>query len=188
MQKTRKLLSLLQASPGFTLIELLVVIGILGILAAGLLATIDPFEQLNKAQDSNLKNAAAEFLNANIRYFVTHNGFPWDSVASGGADCANGVYDFNPPPPALSTIPQCLTPLVNDGEIKQGFTTFNGLSKMFVSEPNPQTGRQSDLIVCFKPVSKSQQKSPDTKFNQDGTNGTSCKSAGGTLDCYWCAQ
>ena len=31
---------------GFTLIELLVVIGILGILATSLIATIDPFEQL----------------------------------------------------------------------------------------------------------------------------------------------
>ena len=31
---------------GFTLMELLIVIGVLGILAAGLLAAIDPFEQL----------------------------------------------------------------------------------------------------------------------------------------------
>jgi len=34
---------------GFTLMELLIVIGVLGILAAGLLAAIDPFEQLKKA-------------------------------------------------------------------------------------------------------------------------------------------
>ncbi len=190
MQKTRKLLSLLRASPGFTLIELLVVIGILGILAAGLLATIDPFEQLNKAQDSNLKNAAAEFLNANIRYFTTHNAMPWDTAATGGdTACNTAIPSTNPIAVPLNTISSnCITALVNDGELKQGFTTFNGLSKMFVSEPNPQTNRQNDVIVCFKPVSKSQQKAPDTKFNQDGTNGTSCKSAGGTLDCYWCAQ
>ena len=34
---------------GFTLIELLIVIALLGALAVGLLATIDPFEQLKKA-------------------------------------------------------------------------------------------------------------------------------------------
>ena len=33
---------------GFTLIELLIVIALLGSLAVGLLATIDPFEQLKK--------------------------------------------------------------------------------------------------------------------------------------------
>ena len=33
---------------GFTLLELLVVIAILGILAAGLLAAIDPLELINK--------------------------------------------------------------------------------------------------------------------------------------------
>ena len=41
---------------GFTLIELLVVLGILGILATALVATIDPFEQLKKASDANVKN------------------------------------------------------------------------------------------------------------------------------------
>ena len=42
-----------QKKKGFTLIELLIVIGILGILAAGLQAAIDPIEQLKKGQDSN---------------------------------------------------------------------------------------------------------------------------------------
>ena len=32
---------------GFTLVELLIVIALLGALAIGLLATVDPFEQLN---------------------------------------------------------------------------------------------------------------------------------------------
>ena len=34
------------------MIELLIVIGVLGILATGLLAAVDPFEQLKKARDT----------------------------------------------------------------------------------------------------------------------------------------
>jgi prepilin-type N-terminal cleavage/methylation domain-containing protein len=64
----KKYLSTFKTQAGFTLIELLVVIGILGILAAALIATIDPFEQLKKANDSSVKNVAVEFVNSNIRY------------------------------------------------------------------------------------------------------------------------
>src|ERR1035437_9897985 len=78
-----------QGKKGFTLIELLVVIGILGILASALVATIDPFEQLNKATDANVKNTSVEFLNANIRYFTTHSAMPW-FAAPDGAGC-NGA-------------------------------------------------------------------------------------------------
>ncbi len=181
----KKLLANLKSVAGFTLIELLVVIGILGILASALIATIDPFEQLNKAQDSNLKNTTVEFLNSNIRYFTTHNGMPWDTAVNGGADCyattdISGI--------ALSSMTVCLQTLVDEGEIKKGFMTFNGLSKIFVSEPNPQTSRNNDLITCFKPASKSQQKNVETKYAQSGTNGANCKSTGGNQDCYWCAQ
>lgn len=182
----KKLLGNFKSAAGFTLIELLVVIGILGILASALVATIDPFEQLNKAQDSNLKNASVEFLNANLRYFTTHNAMPWDDAASGGADCNAGTDDFSAV--ALSTLGTCMTTLVSEGEIKQGFTTFNGLPKIFVTEPNPLTSRQNDIVACFKPVSKSQQKEASTKYNQDGSTGVNCKSTGGTVDCYWCAQ
>ena len=59
----KMLKKLVKQKKGFTLIELLVVIGILGILAAALVATIDPFEQLNKAQDSTVKNMAGRILN-----------------------------------------------------------------------------------------------------------------------------
>ena len=56
---------------GFTLIELLIVIALLGALAVGLLATIDPFEQLKKGRDTSLRNTVAEFYNANLRYYST---------------------------------------------------------------------------------------------------------------------
>jgi len=65
---------------GFTLIELLVVIGILGILAIGILAAIDPFEQLKKGRDTNLRNVTVEYVNACTRYYATHGVLPWGDV------------------------------------------------------------------------------------------------------------
>ena len=52
---------------GFTLIELLIVIALLGALTIGLLATINPFEQLKKGRDTSNQNTATEFYNASLR-------------------------------------------------------------------------------------------------------------------------
>ncbi len=172
---------------GFTLIELLVVIGILGILAAALVATIDPFEQLNKANDANSKNTAVEFLNANIRYYTTHNAMPWEA---GGANCL-GVGQDNPTATLLTPtggMLTCLNALITEGELKSSFTTATGiLSGIYMSE---QT--QGNVVMCYIPKSKSQKRDANTRFNSPsaGTGGT-CP--GGTANnltdtCYWCTQ
>src|SRR5260221_4087385 len=107
---------------GFTLIEVLVVIGILGVLAAALVATIDPFEQLKKANDANVKNTAVEFINANIRFYTTHSAMPW-APGQGSGDCVG-----NPTSKQLGKdLTDCLVQLVHDGEIKSAFTTVTGV-------------------------------------------------------------
>lgn len=173
----KSLLNIFKSTAGFTLIELLVVIGILGILASALVATIDPFEQLNKAQDSNLKNATVEFLNANVRYFTTHNAMPWDST---GAGCNSAAL---PAGTAVSAMADCTTALIDEGELKQGFATYNGLSKIFVTADS-----NNNVVGCFEPSSKSQQKDALTIYAADGSAGADCKSTGGSSDCYWCAK
>lgn len=184
----KKIFSTVQrsAAKGFTLIELLVVIGILGVMAAALVATIDPFEQLKKANDSNLQNEAVEFVNANLRYYTTHNALPWYPAASGGADCYSGGSTISQV--TLDTLTQCMQLLVGEGELKSGFMTAKNLNKLTVTNPNPITANPSDTVVCFLPESRSLQANPATRFAQDATLGTSCKSAGGTTDCYWCTQ
>lgn len=163
---------------GFTLIELLVVIGILGVLAAALVATIDPFEQLKKANDANVKNTAVEFINANIRYYTTHNHMPWaDSCMGAGvtAPSANALY------PSMT---DCMKTLALDGEIKGAFTTVTSvLSSITI------TGDDTSLTACFLPQSKAQRNDANTKWNSTGSDTVATSDCGpnSTL-CYWCSQ
>ncbi len=173
----------LRARAGFTLIELLVVIGILGVLAAALIATIDPFEQLKKAQDANVKNTTVEFVNASIRYYTTHNTLPWADTTAPAA-CQNGG---TPPSGGSLTGAQmtsCLNALVTDGELKTGFTTVTSILGQVLI-----TGTTNSVTSCFLPQSKSQQRDANTKYTSTGGAGVNCVATGGTATtCYWCAQ
>ncbi|MFS8159790.1 MAG: prepilin-type N-terminal cleavage/methylation domain-containing protein, partial [Candidatus Roizmanbacteria bacterium] len=62
---------------GFTLIELLIVIALLGALAVGLLAALDPFEQLKKGTDSGVRNTVSEIQGAAIRFYALKEHQPW---------------------------------------------------------------------------------------------------------------
>src|SRR3990167_10859576 len=102
---------------GFTLIELLVVIGILGILVTALVATINPFEQIKKGDDAVLKNVAAEFQTATLRYYTTHGALPWDNNGTnnggGDPDCfleanSDGMFED---PVQLNTLTACIESL-----------------------------------------------------------------------------
>ena len=59
---------------GFTLIELLIVIAILGVLAAGVVAAINPLERINQANDSNAMGVIGTMANATEAYAVTNKG------------------------------------------------------------------------------------------------------------------
>jgi prepilin-type N-terminal cleavage/methylation domain-containing protein len=186
-------LNLLKRNSGFTLIELLVVIGILGVLAAALIATIDPFEQLKKANDSNVKNAAVEFLNANVRYYTTHTAFPWDASGA-GVDCLgdttgpNGSSSLNAGVVGTSGPINCLNALVSDNELKPGF--INATSTLARIYPTYNAGTK-ELTVCFLPESKSQQNDANTKYNANGVtsgNPKDCTSTSLTNGCFWCTK
>jgi prepilin-type N-terminal cleavage/methylation domain-containing protein len=162
-------------SRGFTLIELLIVIALLGALAVGLLATIDPFEQLKKGRDTSLRNTVSEFYNANLRYYSTKGQFPWSGTAE--------QTSLN----ALTG--DVIAELVSSGELKNRFSDLAGtgnLAKIFLYSPTAE-----NLAVCFKPESKAFQIDPNTIYDQTGgTSITNCKSqtsVGGT-DCYYCIQ
>lgn len=173
----RNLFKSFKTAKGFTLIELLVVIGILGVLAAALIATIDPFEQIKKAQDTNVKNSAVEFVNASIRYYTTHNTLPWADTSITGCSAAGTTR--------LDSQTGCLNALISDGELKTGFTTVTSiLTSIYIN------GTTNGATACFQPVSKSQQRDANTKYAQSGALTTGCTSqaGGSSTSCYWCAQ
>ncbi len=70
---------------GFTLIELMVVIGIIGVLAAGLVATINPFTQFAKARDARRKSDLKTIVTLLEQYYNDNNSYP-----SAGS-CGNGL-------------------------------------------------------------------------------------------------
>ena len=160
--------------------ELLIVIGVLGILAAGLLAAIDPFEQLKKARDTNNRSAAIELLGASQRYYATHGYLPWfkgtGNPITYDVNCPAAdwglirdaelayPHSYVPVAPEINSggIFTCLdATLGDDGEIKQTF--FDGLrTSLYI-----QSGSSTRAAVCFSPEGKSNRTDDSTKYVLD---------------------
>jgi prepilin-type N-terminal cleavage/methylation domain-containing protein len=162
----------IKKAAGFTLIELLVVIAIIGILAAALIATIDPLEQIKKSRDTTTKNVAVEYLSALTRYYATHQDWPWvyDADDDGSPDCGTTPDGST----TIADLSDCTTVLTEENELKDAFTTSNALKDVNV---NYDSGDEV-ITVCFAPESKSQQADKQTAFDEEGNSGTT----------HWCTK
>jgi prepilin-type N-terminal cleavage/methylation domain-containing protein len=162
----------------FTLIELLIVIALLGALAVGLLAALDPFEQLKKGTDTGVRNTVSEVHGAIIRYYAVKGNMPWESNSIGPIDLSSGYNTVG------------LQKIVETGELKSDFSTLAGgdrLRKITV------IGTKESVTVCFRPESKSFRSDPNTKYNASGGEvGTGANNCGATnsntFSCYWCVK
>ena len=162
----------------FTLIELLIVIALLGALAVGLLAALDPFEQLKKGTDTGVRNTVSEVHGAIIRYYAVRGDMPWESNSIGPIDLSSGYNTVG------------LQKIVETGELKSDFSTLAGgdrLRKITV------IGTKESVTVCFRPESKSFRSDPNTKYDSSGQEvGTGSNICGQTnsnsFSCYWCVK
>lgn len=172
-----------QFKTGFTLIELLIVIALLGALAIGLLATVDPFEQLKKGTDTSTRNTVSELYNSFIRYYSVKNVMPWST------DVTNKVVSSSD---MTAEGTGYLKKVIDAGELKPDFIQLAGgsLDSIYVTSTADSLNALNNVAVCFGPKSKSFQNDTNTKYNSDASPGTTgqCKGTGGTADCYWCIK
>ncbi len=156
---------------GFTLIELLIVIALLGALAVGLLAALDPFEQLKKGTDTGIRNTVSEIHGGLIRYYAIKTSLPWenDSVFLTGDEQNFTNY---------------LLSVVLTGELKQDFFKLAGdqLRHIYLN------ATADTVTVCFQPKSKSFRSDPNTKYDKDGSDLNNTVSCPTSDTCYWCVR
>lgn len=164
---------------GFTLIELLIVIAILGILAIGLMAAIDPLEQLKKGHDTATRNAVEEFYNSGMRYYAVKSKFPWGSTAVNTSTLMSMTNTY-------------LQSIVSVGELKTRFIDMakeNRLDRIYVTSTHadPATQNRDELTVCFLPESKAFKSEDSTYFSASGGTAVGCPNVTLTT-CYWCLK
>lgn len=167
---------------GFTLIELLIVIALLGALAVGLLATVDPFEQLKKGTDTSIRNTTSEVYNSFIRYYSVKNAFPWTAAITARVASDTTMTDSST---------GFLTKVISAGELKPDFIQLagGGLNSIYVTSTADANGNIQSVAVCFLPQSKSFQNEVNAKYASDSNLGTNCPGTGGTgAGCYWCIK
>jgi len=169
----------------FTLIELLIVIALLGALAVGLLAALDPFEQLKKGTDTATRNMVSEVHGAIIRYYGIKNHMPWcPTGVACPADPSGTDLLTGPIGPYIAGNGMALTNIIEAGELKSDFATLAGgnTTKVYVtgSEVN------ATAYVCYRPTAKSFLADSNSKFNKIGVV-TPCVLAD-MATCFWCVQ
>ena len=168
-----------KSNKGFTLIELLIVIALLGALAVGLLAALDPFEQFKKGDDTGVRNTVSEIHGSIIRYYSVRNQMPW-----GASDLvlSNASTDY-------TTIG--VNNIVSSGELKADFSTLAGSKLNLISI----MGTTESATVCFKPLSKSFRNDRNTKYVLNGSSYSALSStlsgecgdpAAASFSCFWC--
>lgn len=150
---------------GFTLVEILIVVGVLGILAAGLLAAIDPFEQFKKSRDAVKRDISHSVYTAIINTIGQTGESPWSKDYIGLE--LTSVEGFS-----------LIDYLIQRGELKSSTAQAEKLLRSIYATA---TINGSWVAVCFLPESKAV-KASEAKYDTTGIAKENC----GQNDCYVC--
>lgn len=168
---------------GFTLIELIIVMAVFGVLAAGLLASLEPGEQVKRAQDNALQFKATEVARSIVRFQVNTGGRSPVCGVSCPVGFRGGTLDVLTQEGNSTRVVEALS---NSGELRQSFITAE-LSYIYLS-----TIDGTRNAVCYLPGSRSHQRSSNTVFKMISgrleldSSPYVCKANGGPTDCWNC--
>jgi prepilin-type N-terminal cleavage/methylation domain-containing protein len=168
----------LKGNRGFTLIELLIVVALLGILIVGMIAAIDPVEQINKGRDTALEAMARDYIDAQNRYFANNQQYTWAAAAPAGTvllSTRGGNVDFG----GTGTLNSL-------GELKStygvGANNVANLTKISL------TGTTSTITLCFAASSRTVHSTIATYTDASGGTGAACPTATMATACYVCLR
>lgn len=129
-------------SSGFTLIELLIVITIVGVLAAAIIISINPFKRQAQARDASRKSDINQIGNALKAYYAANGTYP----APSGPGASSGLATLN------SSGDLKLIPVDPQGNQYQYTVSGSGSgisSAVYISLESPTSGTGS-WDVCFR--------------------------------------
>ena len=164
---------------GFTLIELLIVIALLGALAVGMLAAIDPLEQFKKGNDTSTRNTVEELYNGFVRYYALKTEFPWGATSFDQTT----AYDAS----------GFVQSVIDVGELKSDFNELAGSARLTDITIVSTSATGENVAVCFAPESKSFRQDGNTRYDISGNAYTDPETeclgyTTGGATCYWCVK
>lgn len=149
------------------MVELLIVIALLGVLAAAVLAAINPLEQANRSRDAKYKSDSSQLLAAVDRYFVSTDEFPWMTVTPVTYDSADDAIGFMSAKDAnigVCAAGTCVGTagsgvLITNNELKTEFQKRDFIMKTAFDDLiyfGKAQGASESTYACYVPKSKSE--------------------------------
>lgn len=164
-----KIITHMKRITGFTLVELLIVIALLGVLAAAVLAAINPLEQANRARDTKMMSDASQLLAAIDRYYVSIGHFPWYVAGTQSDNAGYGFVSAKTPGVGICNATGCggtnYGLLISNNELKSEFANRDFIKAvdsadtdlLYIGKGNAGTTNIAvSVYACWVPKSKSE--------------------------------